>query len=79
MKVVTMEKGMKYTKYEKARMIGARAMQIAMGAPFLIKLDEEGLKKVRYSPLEIARKEYDEGVIPMTVRRVPLKGGQAEQ
>jgi len=28
----------KYTKYEKARMIGARALQIAMGAPFIIKL-----------------------------------------
>lgn len=27
-----------YTKYEIARMIGSRALQISMGAPFLIKL-----------------------------------------
>ncbi len=76
MKVVMMEKGMKYTKYEKARMIGARATQIAMGAPFLIKLDEEELKQIRYSPLEIARREFEEGIIPMTVRRIPSKGEQ---
>lgn len=65
-----MEKGMKYTKYEKARMIGARAMQIAMGAPFLITLSEDDLKQLRYNPLEIAKREYDEGVIPLTVKRV---------
>ncbi|MBI4150396.1 DNA-directed RNA polymerase subunit K [Candidatus Woesearchaeota archaeon] len=49
-----MEKGEKYTKYEKARMLGARAMQIAMGAPSLIKFSEEELKQMRYSPLDIA-------------------------
>ena len=27
-----------YTKYEKARMIGSRALQISMGAPFLVKM-----------------------------------------
>lgn len=69
MKVIMMEKGMKYTKYEKARMIGSRAMQIAMGAPFLVKLSEEDLKQLRYNPLEIAKREYEEGVIPLTVRR----------
>ena len=30
-----------YTKYEKARMIGARALQLAMGAPLLLKLSKE--------------------------------------
>jgi DNA-directed RNA polymerase subunit K len=62
-----------YTKYEKARMIGSRALQIAMGAPFLVKLDEEDLVKLKYNPIDIAKKEFDEGVIPMTVRR-PLPG-----
>jgi len=64
-----MEKGEKYTKYEKARILGARAMQIAMGAPFLIKLDEEDLVRLKYNPLEIAKLEFEKGVIPMTVKR----------
>ena len=39
----------KYTKYEKARIIGARALQIAMGAPTLLKLDSEALEKINYN------------------------------
>ena len=35
---------MKYTKYEKARIIGARALQLAMGAPLLLKLTKEGFE-----------------------------------
>jgi len=57
------------TKYEKARMIGSRALQISMGAPFLVKLDDEDLKKLRYDPLKIAQLEYEKGAIPITVRR----------
>ncbi|HDM35696.1 MAG TPA: DNA-directed RNA polymerase subunit K [Candidatus Syntrophoarchaeum butanivorans] len=52
----------KYTKYEKARIIGARALQISMGAPVLIKTDLE-------DPIEIALLEFERGVIPITVRR----------
>ncbi|MBW2982021.1 DNA-directed RNA polymerase subunit K [Candidatus Woesearchaeota archaeon] len=63
------EKKLDYTKYEKARMLGSRALQIAMGAPFLIKLEEKDLKKIAYSPLEIAKLEFKEGIIPLTVRR----------
>ena len=58
-----------YTKYEKARMIGSRALQLSMGAPFLIKLSEEDLGKIRYDTIEIAIIEYDQGVLPITVRR----------
>jgi DNA-directed RNA polymerase subunit K/omega len=58
-----------YTKYEKARMLGSRALQIAMGAPFLVKLDEASLAKVGFSPLEIAKMEFREGVLPITVKR----------
>jgi len=62
----------KYTKYEKARMIGARSLQIAMGAPFLVKVDEKKLEEIRYNPVEIAKMEFDEGVIPLeVVRRAP--------
>lgn len=62
-----------FTKYEKARMIGARALQISLGAPFLIKLEKEDLEKLRYSPLEIAKIEFDKGVLPISVRR-PMPG-----
>ncbi len=63
----------KYTKYEKARMIGARALQIAMGAPFLIKLDEKDLEKLKYDPLKIAMLEFEKGLIPIAIRRVHKK------
>ncbi len=63
------EPEMKFTKYETARMIGARALQISMGAPFMVKLDEEDLKKLHYNPVEIAKLEYEKGTIPITIRR----------
>lgn len=63
----------KYTKYERARMIGSRALQIAMGAPFLIKLGDDDLKAINYSPLEIAKREFAAGVIPLAINRpLPL-------
>lgn len=52
----------KYTKYEKARIIGARALQIAYGAPVLIETDE-------LDPINIAIAEFEKGVVPITVRR----------
>lgn len=58
-----------YSKYEKARILGSRALQIAMGAPFLVKLSGEELKKIRFSPLNIAKMEFEEGIIPITVKR----------
>lgn len=60
---------MKYTKYEAARIIGARALQLAMGAPILVKLGEKDLKKMRYDPIKIAKKEFDEGTLPITIKR----------
>jgi len=68
-----MEK-MEYTRYERARLIGARAMQIAMGAPFLIKMSKKDLEEIKYSPLTVAEKEFDKGVIPMKIiREMPLR------
>lgn len=58
-----------YTKYERARLLGSRALQISMGAPFLIKLSEKNLEELHYNPLTIARLEFEKGVIPMTIRR----------
>ena len=51
-----------YTRFEKARIIGSRALQIAMGAPVLIGTDKT-------DPLEIAKEEFEKGLIPITVRR----------
>ena len=60
---------MKLTRFEKARIIGARTLQISMGAPVLIKLSED-IK----DPIVIAIKELDAGVIPITVERnMPAK------
>ena len=58
------------TKYEKARILGARATQIANGAPILIKLTKKEMEKARFNPLEIARMEFEKGVIPIEVRRI---------
>ena len=58
-----------YTKYEKARMIGSRALQLSMGAPFLVKLSEQDLAELRFNPIEIALREFDEKVLPITVKR----------
>ena len=58
-----------FTKYERARILGSRAMQIAMGAPFLIKLSEKDLEELHFNPIEIAKREFEQGVIPITVKR----------
>ena len=55
-----------YTRYEKARIISARALQIAQGAPVLIKLDKDVT-----DPSEIARIEWGAGVIPIDIKRIP--------
>ena len=60
---------MEYTKYEKARIIGARALQISQGAPFMIKLSEKDLEKIGYNTLEIAKMEFKQDLIPITVKR----------
>jgi DNA-directed RNA polymerase subunit K len=53
----------KYTRFERARIVGARALQIAMGAPVLI--EDDG----RLDPLGVAIEELKVGVIPITVKR----------
>lgn len=55
---------MKYTRFERARIIGARALQISMGAPILI-----DLTKGVVDPIEIAKTEFEQGVLPITVKR----------
>ena len=51
------------TKYEKARVLGTRALQISMNAPVMVDLDGET------DPLKIAEKELRERKIPIIIRR----------
>ena len=51
-----------YTRYERARIVGARALQISMGAPVLV-------RPAKIDPLDIALVEFDENRVPITVRR----------
>jgi DNA-directed RNA polymerase I, II, and III subunit RPABC2 len=51
------------TKYERARILGTRSLQISMNAPVLIDLEGET------DPLLIAQKELKEKKIPLIVRR----------
>lgn len=63
-----------FTKYEVARILGARALQIAMDAPLLIKLSDEELKVMKYDALVIAEKEFTSGALPISVHRpTPMK------
>ncbi len=64
-----MEENIVYTKYEKARMIGSRALQLSMGAPFLLNLTQEELEEMHYDCIEISLREFAEGVLPITVKR----------
>ncbi|MFZ2455692.1 MAG: DNA-directed RNA polymerase subunit K [Candidatus Altiarchaeia archaeon] len=52
-----------YTKFEVARLVGARALQIKMGAPILVKVP-----KTMEKPLDIARLELAQGILPITVK-----------
>ncbi len=55
---------MELTKYELARIIGARAYQLALGAPPLVKISRPDM-----SFLEVAEEELKKGVIPLAVVR----------
>ena len=56
---------MKLTRYERARILGARALQISMGAPIMVKLPSEDI----IDPIQIALIEQESGHIPITVSR----------
>ena len=51
-------------RFERARIIGARALQIAMGAPVILNVDRGFL-----DPVSLAEREFREGLIPITVIR----------
>jgi DNA-directed RNA polymerase subunit K len=51
-----------YTRYERARILGARSLQLAQGAPAFVNADS-GEK-----PLDISKRELSEGKLPITVK-----------
>jgi DNA-directed RNA polymerase subunit K len=53
---------MELTRFEKTRIISARALQISMGAPILIKTNLS-------DPKEIAKVEFEKDVLPIIVKR----------
>ncbi|MDE1856219.1 MAG: DNA-directed RNA polymerase subunit K [Candidatus Micrarchaeota archaeon] len=55
---------MEYNKFEIARIIGARALQLAYGAPPLVKVPQNMV-----NPLDLAKVEFEAGVIPIVVVR----------
>ena len=65
-----------FTKYESARILGARALQIAMNAPLLIKITKDDLEKIKYDALKIAEVEFNSNVLPISVKKpFPQKSG----
>ena len=50
------------TRFERTRIISARALQISMGAPILINTKE-------HDPKKIARLEFEQNVLPITIKR----------
>ncbi|NLI74497.1 MAG: DNA-directed RNA polymerase subunit K [Euryarchaeota archaeon] len=55
---------MRYTRFEKARIIGARSLQISLGAPVLIDIPDSMI-----DPVAIAMLEFEKDVLPITVKR----------
>ncbi|MCD4770970.1 DNA-directed RNA polymerase subunit K [archaeon] len=58
-----------FSKYERARIIGARGLQISMDAPLLVDVEKGELDAINFDPLRIAEKELDSGVLPISVNR----------
>ena len=57
------------TRFEKARIMGARALQLSLGAPPFI-----SISKNTSTSLEIAMEELNERLIPIVIRRVLPNG-----
>ena len=66
------------TQYERARILGARALQIAMNAPLLVKISKEDLEKIRFDALRIAEIELDSGILQISVKRPMPKKKEEE-
>jgi len=50
------------TKFEVARLLGARALQVSLGAPILVQSEQT-------NPIEVSKTEFREKLIPITIKR----------
>lgn len=51
------------TRFEVARLLGARSLQIALGAPVLVKSGKT------LNPIKVAKTEFKNKIIPITIKR----------
>lgn len=51
----------KVNKFERARILGARSLQLAVGAPPMIKTGK------MFKPFEVAMQEFKEGLVPIVI------------
>ena len=58
-----------FSKYEIARILGARGLQIAMNAPLLIKISQEDLEKIKFDALKIAETEFNSDILPISIKK----------
>ncbi|MCX6649449.1 MAG: DNA-directed RNA polymerase subunit K [Candidatus Bathyarchaeota archaeon] len=63
----------KLTRFERARIAGARALQVSLGAPILVELPPK-----MSDPIDIALVEIKAGVLPMTIRRTLPDGSHQD-
>ncbi len=63
MEVIFMDANKKFTRFERARLLGARAIQISMGAKPLVEIKDS------LDPIDIAYEEFKAGVLPLDVIR----------
>ena len=57
------------TRFERARIVGARALQIAMGAPIIVEVPKSPV-----GPIDIAVLELNAEILPITIRRTLPNG-----
>jgi len=63
----------KLTRFERARIAGARALQVSLGAPILVELPAK-----MSDPIDIALVEIKAGILPMTIRRTLPDGSHKD-
>jgi len=69
-----MKEPQKYSRYEKTRIISARTLQIAQGSPVLVEIPKGVIK-----PIEIAKLEWEAGVIPIDIKKEVLTEEKKEE
>jgi len=63
---------LRLTKYEKARIIGGRALQLSLGAFPLVEV------RPGDSNIDIAKREFERGVLPIIIRRKRFDGSYVD-